>query len=84
MLKVIFPSVLWKIFHASSAIRDGRFNLEHLGYISQLRHNIVISVNLSHPSLWRIQTLSSGRGGGGGFVAYPAGFSTFCDSFYFS
>lgn len=50
MLKVIFPSALWKIFHASSAIRDGRFNLEHLGYISQLRHNIVISVNLSHPS----------------------------------
>ena len=58
MLKVIFPSVLWKIFHASSAIRDGRFNLEHLGYISQLRHNIVISVNLSHSSQWRIQTLS--------------------------
>lgn len=58
MLKVIFPSALWKIFHASSAIRDGRFNLEHLGYISQLRHNIVISANLSHPSLWRIQTLS--------------------------
>ena len=58
MLKVIFPSVLWKIFHASSAIRDGKFNLEHLGYISQLRHNIVISVNLSHSSQWRIQTLS--------------------------